>query len=331
MSLRKFGRWMLTIGSVAGIAGCGVSRVPISLPEVLQGATSAAAAPTAYLHASALARKESSWMSSHAASQNLLYVSEVRTVAVYSYPQLKLEGTLRHFYIASGMCVDKGGDVFVVDGGYGKIFEYAHGGTKRLVTLDSPTKGPVGCSIDPTTGDLAVGSQGFGTEATVAIYKNARGKPVTYTDSAFDQFFFCGYDNKGNLFADGLTAPGSGNFALAELPQGKTALTTITVDQYVVFPGGVQWDGKHLAIGNQFTDIYEFAISGHHATTVGTTELGSGAMYVKQFWIQGQTVIAPNVYIKKRSVLTSSSTPIRPAARPLRRLRTASRVHKVRL
>ena len=142
---------MLTIGSVAGIAGCGVSRVPISLPEVLQGATSAAAAPTAYLHASALARKESSWMSSHAASQNLLYVSEVRTVAVYSYPQLKLEGTLRHFYIASGMCVDKGGDVFVVDGGYGKIFEYAHGGTKRLVTLDSPTKGPVGCSIDPTT------------------------------------------------------------------------------------------------------------------------------------------------------------------------------------
>ena len=103
------------------------------------------------------------------------------------------------------------------------------------------------------------------------------------------------------------------------------------MDQYVVFPGGVQWDGKHLAIGNQFTDIYEFAISGHHATTVGTTELGSGAMYVKQFWIQGQTVIAPNVYIKKSAQLLTSSMLIRPAARPLRRLRTASRVHKVRL
>ena len=284
-----------------------------------------------YLHASALARKESSWMSSHAASQNLLYVSEVRTVAVYSYPQLKLEGTLRHFYIASGMCVDKGGDVFVVDGGYGKIFEYAHGGTKRLVTLDSPTKGPVGCSIDPTTGDLAVGSQGFGTEATVAIYKNARGKPVTYTDSAFDQFFFCGYDNKGNLFADGLTAPGSGNFALAELPQGKTALTTITVDQYVIFPGGVQWDGKHLAIGNQFTDIYEFAISGHHATTVGTTSSVVARCMSSSSGSRARQSLHQTCTSKSAQLLTSSSTPIRPAARPLRRLRTASRVHKVRL
>jgi hypothetical protein len=220
---------------------------------------------------------------------------------VYSYPQRKLQGTIKHFYIATGMCVDKGGDVFVVDSGYGKIFEYAHGGTKRLVTLDSPTKDPVGCAIDPTTGDLAVGSLGFGSKATIAIYKNARGKPVTYTDSAFDEFFFCGYDNNGNLFADGITAPGSGNFALAELPQGKTTLMTITVDQYIVFPGGVQWDGKHLAIGNQNSAIYEFAVSGSTATNVGTTELGSGATYVKQFWIQGQTVIAPNVYIKKEA------------------------------
>lgn len=71
------------------------------------------------------------------------------------------------------------------------------------------------------------------------------------------------------------------------------------MDRYITFPGGVQWDGKHLAIGNQFTNIYEFAISGHRATSVGTTQLGRDAMYVKQFWIQGQTVIAPNVYIPK--------------------------------
>ncbi len=37
-----------------------------------------------------------------------------------------------------------------------------------------------------------------------------------------------------------------------------------------------------------------------HPRCVGTTELASGAMYVKQFWIQGQRVIAPNVYVKKR-------------------------------
>jgi len=242
MSLLRLARWMLTIGAVTATTSCGVPQAPISLPEGLRGGTSAAAASTAYLHARGLAGEGASWMSPDAASQNLLYVSEARTVAVYSYPQRKLQGTLRHFYIATGMCVDKKGDVFVVDSGYGKIFEYAHGGAKRLVTLDSPTKDPVGCAIDPTTGDLAVGSLGFGSAPSIAIYKNARGKPVTYTDSAFHEFFFCGYDNNGNLFADGITAPGSGNFALAELPQGKTALTTITVDQYIVFPGGpVGW------------------------------------------------------------------------------------------
>jgi hypothetical protein len=77
-------------------------------------------------------------------------------------------------------------------------------------------------------------------------------------------------------------------------------LATITVDQYIVFPGGVQWDGKHLAIGNQNTTIYEFVISGNKATSVGTTQLGGDVMYVKQFWIQGHTVVAPNVYIPKR-------------------------------
>jgi hypothetical protein len=46
-------------------------------------------------------------------------------VTTYSYPQGKLEGTLRNFYLANGMCVDSKGDVFVVDTGYGKVFEYA--------------------------------------------------------------------------------------------------------------------------------------------------------------------------------------------------------------
>src|SRR5580658_8598443 len=160
MNRLRCSRWAVcSCVAAAMLAGCGESQPPIgglgAMPQT-------SAIPTHAEHGK-------SWMPSYAASQNLLYVSEVRTVAVYSYPQRKREGTLRHFYIATGMCADKKGDVFVVDSGYGKIFEYAHGGTKRLVTLDSPTKGPVGCAIDPTTGDLAVGSQGFGSEATIAI------------------------------------------------------------------------------------------------------------------------------------------------------------------
>jgi hypothetical protein len=54
--------------------------------------------------------------------------------------------------------------------------------------------------------------------------------------------------------------------------------------------------GKHPAIGNQNTEIYEFAISGSKATSAGTTALGGDAMYVKQFWIQGQTNVSFYAY-----------------------------------
>ncbi len=237
-----------------------------------------------------------SWVASDAITQNLLYVSNVRTVTVYSYPRGKVEGTLRRFYIATGECVDKKGDVFVVDDGFGKVFMYAHGGMKRIRTLVA-TGNPVGCSIDPTTGNLAVTTLGHGSNGSVAIFKNASGNPTIYQDSAFQQMYFCGYDDKGNLFVDGVHSPGgTGDFVFAELPKGSSTFTNIMLNQYIGFPGGVQWDGKHVAIGDQTTNIYQFAINGSTGTIVGMTHMGSGAQYVKQFWIQGQRVIAPNVY-----------------------------------
>jgi len=265
------------------LAGCG-SQPSIGLPQSV----------TQQSH-NAPDNDGASWMAPDAASQDLLYVTDVRTVTVYSYPQGRLFGELKHFYIATGMCVDKKGDVFVVDEGYNKIFEYAHGGTKRLATLVSPTEGAVGCSIDSTTGNLALTSQSFGTQATVAIYKNARGTPTTYTDSALDQFYFCGYDDKGNLFADGQSAPGgTGDTAFAELPKGSGSFTNITLNQYIGWPGGVQWDGKYVAVGDQLTPaIYRFTVERRHGNRVGTTHM-DGAVNVKQFWIQDQRLIAPN-------------------------------------
>jgi hypothetical protein len=266
------------------LAGCGGSQPPIGAPGAMP--QRAAIATDA-----ARSNDGASWMAPDAATQDLLYVSDVRTVTVYSYPRGKYIGTLRHFYVATGMCVDNKGNVFVVDGGYYKIFEYAHGGTKRIATLQSPTKDPVGCSVDPTTGNLAVGSLGFGSAPTVAIWKNARGKSKTYQDSAFHQFYFCSYDDRGNLFVDGLTAPGSGHFGLAELPKGASHLTNIAVSQYISYPGGVEWDGKHIAVGDQNRPvIYQLAIAQGHGTVVGTTHMGSGARSVKQFWIQGTGV-----------------------------------------
>jgi hypothetical protein len=231
-------------------------------------------------------------MSPSVTAQALLYVLDNTYVTVYSYPQGKLEGRLRHFYLADDACVDTKGDVFIVNLGYGRVFEYAHGGTKRLEDLDIP--GAAGCSIDAASGNLAVA--GGNAQGGVHIFKHAHGTPTTYTDSAFYKYYFCGYDDKGNLFVDGQSYPGaSGDFLLAELPKRGSALKTIAVNQTIGWPGEVQWDGKYLAIQDQSfgTVIYQFAISGSQATKVGTTNLG-GAGGVHQTWIQGGTLIAPN-------------------------------------
>jgi hypothetical protein len=301
MRALSVGRHLIAVCSVAALTRCGQGQLATaSIAESMQKQTERFS--ESYAHGSAwgaASKRAQSWMSPGATSADLLYVSQAQTVTVHTYPAGKLVGTLRHFYVATGMCVDRKGDIFVVDTGYYKIFEYAHGQKTRLATLQSATKDPVGCSVDPITGDLAVSSQGFGTPPTVAIYKKARGKGTTYGDPAFYQFYYCGYDDKGNLFVDGLSAPASGNFAFAELPHGGHELTNISLDQHIGFPGGVQWDGKHVAVGDQNKVVYEFSIAGSSGKLVGTTRLASGARHVRQFWIEGATLVAPNIWDDK--------------------------------
>jgi hypothetical protein len=242
------------------------------------------------------ATRGGSWMLLEATKQDLLYVSDVDAVAVYAYPQGKLEGILRGFYISQGVCVDKKGHVYIADQGTGRVYEYAHGGKKRIKTLVSGDS--VGCSVDPTTGNLAVTDlQGNGARGNgdVAVFKNASGNPTYYRDPVFNEYYFCGYDNKGNLFVDGQPYKGgTGAFLFAELPKGKSRFTDITLNQYMGWPAGVQWDGRYVAVGDQaVTNVYEFSISGSQGTLVATTKL-DGATYVKQAWIQGHTLIAPN-------------------------------------
>ena len=76
----------------------------------------------------------------------------------------------------------------------------------------------------------------------------AEGVPKKYKDSNFLAADFCGYDSHGNLFVD---ASGySSAFAFAELPRGGSALKNITLSRSVDSPGGVQWDGTFVAIGD---------------------------------------------------------------------------------
>ena len=131
----------------------------------------------------------------------------------------------------------------------------------------------------------------------ISIYRHARGKPREYTTPNVFRVYFIGYDGKGNLFVDGTDMHVT--FEIAELPAGSKTFEAVTLDQSIVLPGAIQWDGKHLAVGDQVSisgpsKIYEFSMSGATGTLVGTTPL-SNSCDVLQFWIQGHQAIAGNV------------------------------------
>jgi hypothetical protein len=233
-------------------------------------------------------------------SQDLLYISDTGTsdVYVYSYPSDKLVGTLKDFRDPGGECVDKNGNVFITNTGDDEILEFAHGGTSPIATLSDPGYFPFGCSIDPTTGNLGVAntsaSSGSGP-GNVVVYTHAKGKPKgDYTDPNINEMLLCGYDDKGNLFVDGFTKGSGSGFAFAELRSGGTTLTNIELNQSIGSPGGVQWDGKHVAVGDESTNVvYQFNVSGKKGTRVGSTPL-TGASEVVQFWIAGSKLIGPD-------------------------------------
>lgn len=278
--------YAFSIAAVALLAGCGRSQPPIGAPGAMLQ-TSAVAA-----HAD----RPASWMLPEAKHENLLYVADYGVgVIVYSYrpSRIKYVGLLSSPQQAEGECVDKAQNIFVTAGPYG-IFEYAHGGTNPIRILAVPDNEPLNCSIDPTTGDLAAAGYPYlrGSYG-VAIYRRARGRPTFYTDGDFGDYE-CGYDDKGNLFIGGYVFSGSLNFA--ELPKGGSTFENIALNQSFHAAGGIQWDGKHLAVGDLYAGyIYQFDIRGKRGTEVGSTPL-TGAGTVWQFFVDGDRVIVPSTF-----------------------------------
>jgi hypothetical protein len=165
-------------------------------------------------------------------------------------------------------------------GGQNQITEYKVPKTP-IKTLSVAYSFPSSCAMD-TSGDLAVGIlQASGPGAgDVVIFKNASGPGTAYT-TPLDEEFFDGYDNQGNLFADGFT----GKFALVELPKGSTKFVTIKTSNSPEFPGSVQWDGTYLTVFDQDANaMYQYTVSGTKATLKGTVSL-SGSSDCAQTWI----------------------------------------------
>lgn len=251
------------------------------------------AVPTASVSGAASVQHLHSWMAPGTSSRNLLYISDssLGTVVVYTYypGPITYVGLLIGASDPQGECVDKNQNVWVAD--Y-VLLEYARGQSEPIAMLGDPYGGLVDCSVDPVTGNLAAVTFQI-VYGNVAIYKHAAGKPKIYVLNNFNEVEACAYDGSGNLFIAG-PSRSSGTFQLAELRHGGRRFGIVTLNQAIGSAGGMQWDGKHLVIGDSANAIlYEFDISGNTGTVVGSTPI-NGSSYVEQFFIQGNHVIVPS-------------------------------------
>ncbi|HEY6325589.1 MAG TPA: hypothetical protein VIW73_03595 [Candidatus Cybelea sp.] len=275
----------LSIGVAAALlAGCGGSQLPTGVAGTTQQS------PTIATHAN----RDGSWMLPGAKSGKLLYVSAPvdQKVYVYSLPAGQLVGTLTGLVNPAGECSDKAGHVWIalnVGGlGPGTVVEYARGGTKPIAKLDDSDP-PQHCSVDPTTGNLAV-APAYGGHRGIAIYANARGLPKYHRAKNADPWD-CVYDNSGNLFVAAAIGPYASK--LYWLRKGAA-----TVTKYFLYPpeyadDGIGWDGQHLVISPDGYDLYQYT----QHNQVGETVLkGGGFDTTASLWIQGSTLIAVNGY-----------------------------------
>jgi hypothetical protein len=289
-----------TIVSAAIIALAGCSSNPAHVAPPLNAAQN---------HAAPYQTNSRSRMLSRTQSMNLLYVSDDDApgkLIAFSYPQGELVGevTIPSDYPA-GLCSDRAGDVFVTTGGsftQSYIYEYAHGGTEPIAMLTDPGLAN-GCAVDPKTGNLAVTNWISGRSryyyGDVAIFQGAQGTPSTYFDSKIEKYYYCAYDDKGNLFVDGdAVAP-----VLGELPYGAQGFSNITLTNDIK-PSSLQWQIDRLIAATDTESkfgpqpIYGISISGSSGIVTGPTLLKSphdlnpgGAV---QFWSHGKAIVGPD-------------------------------------
>jgi hypothetical protein len=254
-----------------------------------------------------------SWMLPDAKGvKKLLYISDWSTndVFVYDYNKGTLEGRLTGSNDPYGQCVDKKGNVWVVAFGADSVSEYAHGGSQILKTLKTDYE-PKGCSVDPTSGNLAVAAS-----EDVDVFVQARGKAHVYRSEVCYPFWAPGYDKAGNLYAEALLygsakqLQGYSDPLACELPHGGRSLRPVHLSGFpIYYPASVMWDGKNLTLadqgymgnkGSSETVIYRVSedASGNLASigqTILTDDCDGNDVEVPQPFIVGKIVVGGNL------------------------------------
>ncbi len=245
-----------------------------------------------------------SWMLAEAASDELVYVSEQGIynnpgVYVYSYPQGKQVGFLQEDTeeVYEGLCSDTSGNVWVVGwitNGQAFYTEYPHGGTQPIKDTISDGN-PSGCSVDPTTGNLAVANYvdyTIGRRGDIAIWPNGSQKPTDYYDDGIKYYYYCAYDDKGNLYADG-------NAGYVNVLRKNSSTLEHAYFNKSVAPGSLQWNSGSLVVAQVGgakgpVRVDRVTLQGSSARITGTADLRTTPVWGNylnvEFWIQGKII-----------------------------------------
>jgi hypothetical protein len=175
--------------------------------------------------------------------------------------------------------------------GYGKKTFWIVAGDKEIDEYEAPSKPlralsdsvgmPSSCAMN-LSGDLAVGILNGSGTGDVVIYKGARGRGVPMKTPLAAEYFN-GYDEKGNLFADGFAR--SGRVSLVGLLEGSNKFQVIATSNSIGFPGSVQWDGRYVTVFDQHANaLYQYTVKGTKATLNHTVKL-TGSDDCAQTWI----------------------------------------------
>ncbi len=248
--------------AAALLAGCGGSQPPIGAPGAM---------PQSRAIAQQAARGKS-WMLPEAKHEDLLYVSATNQyymyqTYVYAYKTQKLVGILSGVTDPAGLCVDASGNVFVADEP-SEIVEYAHGAMNPSRSVSVP-ESPLGCAVDPTSGDLAVTTE----YRNIYVYKNGTGMPQSYALPKGQGMSGCGYDAHGNFFVVGWSQNSyRTKYFLFELPKGSSALIGIRLRIPELDFYDVKRDGKKIAVLSA-PYIYRFVVKGKRGKHRGSTKV----------------------------------------------------------
>lgn len=180
-----------------------------------------------------------------------------------------------------GLATDAAENLYVANTLKSNIFVYSKPYTSSGLTLNDANQYPTGVAVSQT-GTVGVTNNQSVSGGSGSVSFFAKGSTIpcaTVSDPNWSRVYFGAFDASGTLFIDGQNA--SGNTLVGDVSGGcsATSITTLTVGNTILFPGGVQVLSGNILIDDQLGPaIYTYAppSGGSLGSPTATTLLMSG-------------------------------------------------------